>query len=257
MHSQEIRRRFTRFYVARDHLQAPSGSLVPPAWDTSVLITTAGMQPLKQYFLGLEAPPSPRMTTVQKCFRTVDIEEVGRTARHLHLLRDDGQLLDRRLLQARGGRRRPGSSPPRPTDWASIPTGSGRPSTRATSGSTPTRRPSSCGARSGMPAERIVRLGGDNFWQAGPVGPCGPCSELYLDRGAGARLRPRRLRAGLRLRPLHRVLEPRLHAVQHARGRLAAAAAAAEHRHRRGPRAGRPRSPRAPTASTRPTSSAT
>src|SRR5689334_11537199 len=83
MVSHEIRRRFLDYFTAREHMQVPSGSLVPPAWDASVLITTAGMQPLKQYFLGLEPPPSPRLTSVQKCFRTVDIDEVGRTARHL------------------------------------------------------------------------------------------------------------------------------------------------------------------------------
>src|SRR5437764_10381988 len=83
MDAHEIRRRFTDFYTAREHRWVPSGSLVPPAWDTSVLITTAGMQPFKRFFLGLEAPPAPRLTSIQKVFRTVDIEEVGRTARHL------------------------------------------------------------------------------------------------------------------------------------------------------------------------------
>ncbi len=83
MRSDEIRSRFLGYFTGRDHLRLDSGSLVPPAWDTSVLITTAGMQPLKQYFLGLEPPPRPRLTSIQKCFRTVDIDEVGRTARHL------------------------------------------------------------------------------------------------------------------------------------------------------------------------------
>src|SRR5438046_8513711 len=83
MRSHEIRRRFVDYFTARGHVHLPSGSLVPPAWDTSVLITTAGMQPFKRYFLGLEEPPAPRLTSIQKVFRTVDIEEVGRTARHL------------------------------------------------------------------------------------------------------------------------------------------------------------------------------
>jgi alanyl-tRNA synthetase len=83
MRSDEIRERFVSFFEQRGHVRLPSGSLVPPDWDTSVLITTAGMQPLKRYFLGADQPPAPRATTVQKCFRTVDIEEVGRTARHL------------------------------------------------------------------------------------------------------------------------------------------------------------------------------
>ena len=83
MRSHEIRSRFVDHFASRGHVRLPSGSLVPPDWDTSVLITTAGMQPLKRYFLGAEAPPAPRATTVQKCFRTVDIDEVGNTARHL------------------------------------------------------------------------------------------------------------------------------------------------------------------------------
>ena len=69
--SHEIRRRYLDYFTARGHVQLPSGSLVPPDWDTSVLITTAGMQPLKRYFLGIEQPPAPRATSVQKCFRTV------------------------------------------------------------------------------------------------------------------------------------------------------------------------------------------
>src|SRR4051794_26361326 len=83
MDAASIRRSFTEHFQAREHLVVPSASLVPPTLDPSVLLTTAGMQPFKPFFLGEEQPPSPRVTSVQKCFRTVDIDEVGNTARHL------------------------------------------------------------------------------------------------------------------------------------------------------------------------------
>ncbi|HET9544691.1 MAG TPA: alanine--tRNA ligase-related protein, partial [Gaiellaceae bacterium] len=81
--SDELREGFLSFFEGKGHLRRPSGSLVPATYDPSVLLTTAGMQPLKPYFLGLEQPPAPLLTTVQKCFRTTDIDEVGLTARHL------------------------------------------------------------------------------------------------------------------------------------------------------------------------------
>ena len=214
----------------------PSASLVPPPEDTSTLLTIAGMQPFKPYFRGLEEPPAPRVCDCQRCFRTPDIEEVGNTAPPPDLLRDARQLELRRLLQGavdrlglgalgRGLRLRPRADL---GDACSAATRS--------SGSAPTPRRSRSGSAQGVPEERIVQLPrSENFWQAGPTGPCGPCSEMYLDRGAefGADERaPRR-----RHRPLPRVLEPRLHDLRAARGRLAHRAAEAEHRHRHGPRA--------------------
>src|SRR6478736_4475538 len=74
---------FLGFFEARGHLRLPSGSLVPASFDPSVLLTTAGMQPLKPYFLGQETPPATRMTSCQKCFRSVDIDIIGTTTRHL------------------------------------------------------------------------------------------------------------------------------------------------------------------------------
>src|SRR3954471_5747030 len=83
MTSDEIRERFLSFFEERGHLRIPSASLVPAEHDPSVLLTTAGMHPLKPYFLGREKPPSTRLTDCQKCFRTTDIENVGNTLRHL------------------------------------------------------------------------------------------------------------------------------------------------------------------------------
>src|SRR5213592_2974539 len=83
MSSDEIRETFLSFFEARDHRRLPSGSLVPATHDPSVLLTTAGMQPLKPYFLGQEEAPHHRLTTCQKVFRTTDIENVGNTTRHL------------------------------------------------------------------------------------------------------------------------------------------------------------------------------
>src|SRR5690349_5104578 len=182
MDSHEIRRRFTDFYTAREHRWVPSGSLVPPAWDTSVLITTAGMQPFKRFFLGLEAPPAPRLTSIQKVFRTVDIEEVGRTARHLTFFEmlgnfSLGDYFKRfaiessfELVTSPDGF---GLDPDR--IWTTV--YEGRDGVPADDEAADLWR------EIGVPGERIVRLGGDNFWQAGPVGPCGPSSELYYDRG--------------------------------------------------------------------------
>src|SRR4029077_8132721 len=83
MTSDEIRERYLSFFEERGHRRIPSASLVPSAHDPSALLTVAGMHPLKPYFLGDEKPPAPRLTSCQKVFRTVDIDNVGNTARHL------------------------------------------------------------------------------------------------------------------------------------------------------------------------------
>src|SRR3954471_15119007 len=83
MEAFEIRELFLSFFEEREHKRMSSASLVPPTYDPSVLLTTAGMQPFKPYFRGEEEPPSKRLTSCQKVFRTTDIENVGLTARHL------------------------------------------------------------------------------------------------------------------------------------------------------------------------------
>jgi alanyl-tRNA synthetase len=77
MKSRDIRKLFTDYFAEHAHVELPSSSLIPPSNDPTVLLTTAGMQQMTPYFLGLEQPPSPRLTSIQKCFRTVDIDEVG------------------------------------------------------------------------------------------------------------------------------------------------------------------------------------
>src|SRR5262249_6934663 len=83
MTSDQIRERFLEFFEERGHRRIPSASLVPSEHDPSALLTVAGMHPLKPYFLGQEAPPAPRLTSCQKVFRTVDIDNVGNTTSHL------------------------------------------------------------------------------------------------------------------------------------------------------------------------------
>src|SRR6202048_5057161 len=83
MTSDEIRERYLSFFEERGHRRLPSASLVPSANDPSALLTVAGMHPLKPYFLGQEPPPAPRLASCQKVFRTVDLDVVGTTARHL------------------------------------------------------------------------------------------------------------------------------------------------------------------------------
>src|SRR6476660_4069823 len=83
MTSDEIRERYLAFFEQRGHRRIPSASSVPSAHDPSALLTVAGMHPLEPYVLGSETPPAPRLTNCQKVFRTVDIDNVGNTARHL------------------------------------------------------------------------------------------------------------------------------------------------------------------------------
>jgi alanyl-tRNA synthetase len=183
MKAQEIRRTYLSFFEERGHRIVPSASLVPSAHDPSVLLTTAGMQPFKPYFLGREKPPAPRLADVQKCFRTTDIEEVGNTARHLTFFEMLGNWSFGDYFKAESI----------PWGWELSTQGFGMDPERIwvtvfggdeELGLGPDEEAIEIWRRVGVPDERIVRLGReDNFWQAGPTGPCGPCSELYLDRG--------------------------------------------------------------------------
>jgi alanyl-tRNA synthetase len=183
MKGQEIRDTYLSFFAERGHKIVPSASLVPSSHDPSVLLTTAGMQPFKPYFLGREKPPAPRLADVQKCFRTTDIEEVGKTARHLTFFEMLGNWSFGDYFKEESI----------PWGWELSTEGFGMDPERIwvtvfggdeELGLGPDEEAIEIWRRVGIPEERIVRLGReDNFWQAGPTGPCGPCSELYLDRG--------------------------------------------------------------------------
>jgi len=183
MTSDQIRSSFLEHFQSAGHVRLASAPLVPATHDPSVLLTTAGMHPLKPYFLGQEQPPSGTLTSCQKCFRTTDIENVGTTARHLTFFEMLGNFSIGQYFKegaighawelATGAF---GFSPEQ--IWITVFEGDEE------LGLGPDDEAIEAWVAVGVDRERIVALGReDNFWQAGPTGPCGPCSELYLDRG--------------------------------------------------------------------------
>jgi alanyl-tRNA synthetase len=183
--SAEIRDTFLSFFEQRDHKRMPSASLIPSSYDPSVLLTTAGMQPFKPYFLGQEEPPDPRLTSCQTSFRTTDIEHVGTTARHLTFFEmlgnfSIGDYFKRGAVEFAWELSTEGFGLDSEQIWITVFEGDPE------LGLGPDEEAIECWRSVGVPVERIVHLPrSENFWQAGPVGPCGPCSELYLDRGLG------------------------------------------------------------------------
>jgi alanyl-tRNA synthetase len=183
MKAAEIREQFLSFFEERGHLRVPSASLVPSSYDPTVLLTTAGMQPFKPYFRGEEEPPSKRLTSCQKTFRTTDIENVGMTHRHLTLFEmlgnfSVGDYFKEGAVEFALDLSTNGFGLDFDKIWISVFGGDEE------LGLGPDNEAIACWRAVGVPDERIVLLGrDDNFWQSGPTGPCGPCSELYLDRG--------------------------------------------------------------------------
>ncbi|MCI9018566.1 MAG: alanine--tRNA ligase [Lachnospiraceae bacterium] len=170
----ELRKMFLEFFESKGHLAMKSFSLIPHN-DKSLLLINSGMAPLKPYFTGAEIPPRKRVTTCQKCIRTGDIENVGKTARHgtfFEMLGNFsfGDYFKREAIS---------------WTWEFL---------TEVVGLDPNRLYPSVyleddeafdiwNKEIGIPAERIFRFGKeDNFWEHG-AGPCGPCSEVYYDRG--------------------------------------------------------------------------
>ena len=170
----EVRESFLAFFESKDHLRLPSASLVPHN-DKSLLLINSGMAPLKPYFTGQEIPPRRRVTTCQKCIRTGDIENVGKTARHgtfFEMLGDFsfGDYFKEEII---------------PWAWEYVTEVLEIPKDRlyVTVYENDDEAEQIWHEKVGVPMDRIVRLGKeDNFWEHG-VGPCGPCSEIYYDRG--------------------------------------------------------------------------
>ncbi len=183
MTSDEIRERYLSFFEERGHMRIPSAPLVPSAHDASALFTVAGMHPLKPYFLGQQKPPAPRLTSCQKVFRTVDIDNVGNTARHLTFFEMLGNFSfgdyfkhDATAFAWELSREVFGFD--EKDIWVTVFEGD------EGLGLGPDEEAIELWSALGVPPERIVLCPrSENFWQAGPTGPCGPCSELYIDRG--------------------------------------------------------------------------
>ncbi len=183
MTTDEIRQQFLEFFESRDHKRLPSAPLVPTRHDPSTLLISAGMHPLKPYFLGQEAPPHNRLTTCQKCFRTVDIDNIGSTYRHLTFFEmlgnfSMGDYFKQGAAEFAWELSLEGFGFEPDKIWATVFEGD------EALGLGPDEEAIDAWLAIGVPRERIVLLPrSENFWQAGPTGPCGPCSELYLDRG--------------------------------------------------------------------------
>jgi alanyl-tRNA synthetase len=180
----ELREGFLSFFEERGHLRCPSYSLVPRAGDDSTLLTTAGMHPQMPFFLGLEPPPALLTTTSQKCFRTVDIDEVGLDGHHLTFFEMLGNFsFGQYFKEGAIAFAREFVLDHMKLDWDRIwvTVHAGDPVMKLG----PDEVAIDLWQKAGMPIERIVPLPtSENFWSVGGPGPCGPDSEIYWDWGA-------------------------------------------------------------------------
>lgn len=170
----EIRKEYLDFFKEKSHLVAPSFSLVPKN-DKSLLLIGAGMAPLKQYFTGEKTPPSTRMATCQKCIRTGDIDNVGKTDRHATFFEmlgnfSFGDYFKKEAIEWAWEFLTENMEIPKENIWVTVYLDDDEAF-------------SLWEDHIGIPKEKIVRLGKeDNFWEL-EVGPSGPCSEIFVDRG--------------------------------------------------------------------------
>jgi len=182
----ELREGYLSFFEEKGHLRRPSASLIPRADDRSTLLITAGMQPQMPYFLGREKPPAPTTTLSQKCFRTVDIDDVGLDTYHLTFFEmlgnfSFGQYFKQGAIEYATEFVRERLRLDWDRLWASVHAGDPE------LGLGPDEEAIALWERVGMPPERIVPLpSSENFWSVGGPGPCGPDSEIYFDWGPEA-----------------------------------------------------------------------
>jgi alanyl-tRNA synthetase len=183
--SAELREGFLSYFESKGHKRHPSGSLVPPDWDRSTLLNSAGMQPLMPYFLGRETPPAPLLTTVQKVFRTPDIDEVGLDTYHLTFFEmlgnfSFGEYFKEGAIDLAWEFVFDHMKIDPDKFWVTV--FAGDPELGLGEDEEAVR----LWEAKGMPPERIVRLDrSHNFWSVGGPGPCGPDTELFYDRGEG------------------------------------------------------------------------
>jgi alanyl-tRNA synthetase len=174
MDANQLRSAFTGFYAERGHVVVPSASLIPH--DPTLLFTIAGMVPFRPYFVGDEPAPWRRATSVQKCFRTVDIDIVGTTLRHCTFFEMLGNFSFGDYFKADAI----------PFAWELFTEVLGVDADRlwVTVHESDDEAEEIWRDVARFPADRLQRLGADNWWGTGDTGPCGPSSELFYDRGA-------------------------------------------------------------------------
>src|SRR5580698_5620001 len=174
MDANGLRAAFTRYFADRDHTIVPSASLIPH--DPSVLFTIAGMIPFKPYFQGDEAPPWPRATSIQKCFRTPDIDIIGTDTYHCTFFEMLGNFSFGDYFKEEAI----------PLAWELLTGVFGLDGDRlwVTVHDDDDEAEQIWVDKVGFPISRIQRMGdADNFWAMGDTGPCGPDSEIFIDKG--------------------------------------------------------------------------